>query len=291
MAGGGDVYKVGTPVDNQLGIWTGDGTIEGDPNLTWSGTNLSCDLGDLHFDFGGTNDIALLYNTGSNTNLGLYVNQTSDVYLGRFFDFSIKSGFYGFHLDTYYPKIRMNDINIVEIYNDSSVINNSIISHDTLYLDYLGIGSEGAWLYLTPTHAIDTGTLADVGFGLTMDIPETMTEFMNDNYNDELPYFYKDANGVIQKTYTLTGGWANQAFQKIGSRVEITMRYVRELEKKNNELEFRIERLEKLLLNNENIYPYNGIRFYNDTDSIKIDNINRLLKQSKQETDEILNSY
>jgi hypothetical protein len=33
--GGGDVSKVGTPVNNQVGVWTGDGTIEGDPNLTF----------------------------------------------------------------------------------------------------------------------------------------------------------------------------------------------------------------------------------------------------------------
>lgn len=33
--GGGDVTKVGTPVDNQIGVWTGDGTIEGDVALTF----------------------------------------------------------------------------------------------------------------------------------------------------------------------------------------------------------------------------------------------------------------
>jgi hypothetical protein len=33
--GAGDVSKVGTPVDNQLAVWTGDGTIEGDANLTF----------------------------------------------------------------------------------------------------------------------------------------------------------------------------------------------------------------------------------------------------------------
>lgn len=36
-SGGGDVSKVGTPVDNQVGVWTGDGTIEGDAGLTWDG--------------------------------------------------------------------------------------------------------------------------------------------------------------------------------------------------------------------------------------------------------------
>jgi hypothetical protein len=39
-AGSGDVSKVGTPVDNQVGVWTGDGTIEGTTNLTYDGSNL-----------------------------------------------------------------------------------------------------------------------------------------------------------------------------------------------------------------------------------------------------------
>jgi hypothetical protein len=34
-SGSGDVSKVGTPVDNQVGVWTGDGTIEGDTALTF----------------------------------------------------------------------------------------------------------------------------------------------------------------------------------------------------------------------------------------------------------------
>jgi len=37
-AGSGDVVKVGTPVDNQVGVWTGDGTIEGDAALTFDTT-------------------------------------------------------------------------------------------------------------------------------------------------------------------------------------------------------------------------------------------------------------
>jgi hypothetical protein len=38
--GSGDVTKVGTPSDNQIGVWTGDGTIEGDSNFTWNGNDL-----------------------------------------------------------------------------------------------------------------------------------------------------------------------------------------------------------------------------------------------------------
>jgi len=40
-AGGGDVSKVGTPVDNQIGVWTGDGTIEGDADFIWDSSSLS----------------------------------------------------------------------------------------------------------------------------------------------------------------------------------------------------------------------------------------------------------
>jgi len=36
----GNVTKVGTPVDNQVGVWTGDGTIEGSANLQFNGAGL-----------------------------------------------------------------------------------------------------------------------------------------------------------------------------------------------------------------------------------------------------------
>lgn len=37
----GNVTKVGTPVNNQIGVWTGDGTLEGNNNFTWDGTTLT----------------------------------------------------------------------------------------------------------------------------------------------------------------------------------------------------------------------------------------------------------
>ena len=43
--GAGDVTKVGTPVNNEIGVWTGDGTIEGDALLTWDGTVLTLGTG------------------------------------------------------------------------------------------------------------------------------------------------------------------------------------------------------------------------------------------------------
>lgn len=47
-AGGGDVVKVGTPVDGQLGVWTGDGTIEGDAALTFDTTTDTLSTGALN---------------------------------------------------------------------------------------------------------------------------------------------------------------------------------------------------------------------------------------------------
>ena len=35
VSGAGDVVKVGTPVNNQVGVWTGDGSLEGDTALTF----------------------------------------------------------------------------------------------------------------------------------------------------------------------------------------------------------------------------------------------------------------
>lgn len=57
--GSGNVIKVGTPVDNQIAIWTGDGTIEGNPNLTFDDVVLSSSSIAIPFEDGG--NIGKLY--------------------------------------------------------------------------------------------------------------------------------------------------------------------------------------------------------------------------------------
>jgi hypothetical protein len=44
VASGGDVSKVGTPVDNQIGVWTGDGTIEGTTDLIMAAAGNEANL-------------------------------------------------------------------------------------------------------------------------------------------------------------------------------------------------------------------------------------------------------
>jgi len=45
-SGSGDVTKVGTPVDNQVGVWTGDGTIEGTADFQWDTASDTLTIGD-----------------------------------------------------------------------------------------------------------------------------------------------------------------------------------------------------------------------------------------------------
>jgi hypothetical protein len=86
--GAGDVTKVGTPVDNQLAIWTGDGTVEGDERLVFTvDGNLGINIADpqrrltvngvgVQFANAGNGieflqisaDTWGLYNIGTNTN-------------------------------------------------------------------------------------------------------------------------------------------------------------------------------------------------------------------------------
>jgi len=68
-AGGGDVTKVGTPANNQLGVWTGDGTIEGDSGLTWDGSVLTS-TGSIQIA-GGTPGAAA-YSFAGDGNTGVY---------------------------------------------------------------------------------------------------------------------------------------------------------------------------------------------------------------------------
>ncbi len=76
--GGGDVYKVGTPADNQVAVWTGDGTIEGTSDLIFDGINLALgpDIGIQFSDSAGAGTVTIK----SANNGDLNVSQTGDAY-------------------------------------------------------------------------------------------------------------------------------------------------------------------------------------------------------------------
>ena len=69
--GGGDVSQDGTVTANQIPVWSGTGTIEGDANLTWDGNNLEATTiktGNLHATY-------ILHNAATPTTL---MNLTAD---------------------------------------------------------------------------------------------------------------------------------------------------------------------------------------------------------------------
>lgn len=74
LATGGDVSKVGTPVDNQIGVWTGDGTLEGDASLTYDGAALQ-----VRDPASQTNIVALDWRTSFNPRLDLGSSKVGSV--------------------------------------------------------------------------------------------------------------------------------------------------------------------------------------------------------------------
>lgn len=74
-SGSGDVTKVGTPANNQIGVWTGDGTIEGTSDFTFDGSDLifydATNDGNPEFRLGGADaeelHVQTVYDTGAQT--------------------------------------------------------------------------------------------------------------------------------------------------------------------------------------------------------------------------------
>ena len=75
--GGGDVSKVGTPVNNQIGVWTGDGTIEGTSGLTYDGSTLSI-TGNITLN-GTVDGIDIATDVAANTSKVTNATHTGDV--------------------------------------------------------------------------------------------------------------------------------------------------------------------------------------------------------------------
>jgi hypothetical protein len=80
-AGGGDVTKVGTPANTQIGVWTGDGTIGGSNEFTWNGvsgvaitgvtggTGLSIDGANSALNLSGTGNPRITFDKGFVANI------------------------------------------------------------------------------------------------------------------------------------------------------------------------------------------------------------------------------
>lgn len=96
----GGVTKVGTPVDNQVGVWTGDGTLEGDPGLTFDAKVLT-----LESSISGVGYYPLIMkNTAGGANDGVGMQFHDDD--GIAFDIAYqKSGTNAGYLDIYEDRV------------------------------------------------------------------------------------------------------------------------------------------------------------------------------------------
>ena len=136
---------------------------------------------------------------------------------------------------------------LVKIDSLNTTIYNYIHAHDSLYLDYLSCVTQPGIPWIDSiSGALTVDSVVDAGFGLTMEIPKTATEFMKDVHNNEWAYYYEN-NGKIQKVYTLKGTSPGKTIQKLASRIEFDTRWISELEKQNKELIKRVEILEEKL--------------------------------------------
>ncbi|WP_428743236.1 hypothetical protein [Tenacibaculum sp.] len=87
-AGGGDVTKVGTPVDNQIGVWTGDGIIEGDNSFRYDKSVFRQYLG---VDDTSNGSLFLYGGTSSGSKIRMYQPASGDT-VDEFFDISTGGG-------------------------------------------------------------------------------------------------------------------------------------------------------------------------------------------------------
>lgn len=93
VAGGGDVTKVGTPVDNQIGVWTGDGTIEGDTALTFDTSTDTLTIGASgNLNFGAVNILSDSAGTTSLSNIDSADSTTATAIVNAIADGSISLG-------------------------------------------------------------------------------------------------------------------------------------------------------------------------------------------------------
>lgn len=93
----GNVTKVGTPVDNQVGVWTGDGTLEGDADLTFDGSNLT------------VNGQVISTKNGGGLDAGFHAHSNTPAYSLREMDASADNKLW--HIAVQSEQFRMEAIN------------------------------------------------------------------------------------------------------------------------------------------------------------------------------------
>jgi hypothetical protein len=106
-AGGGDVTKVATPLNDQIGVWTGDGTLEGTSAFTFNPSALTIKTANVEIFAvdGDANTVFILDATSANPRLALSNRLEND----PFSNISEPSG--GLQITTSRPTLVLKDYN------------------------------------------------------------------------------------------------------------------------------------------------------------------------------------
>jgi hypothetical protein len=171
--GAGGVTKVGTPVNNQLAVWTGDGPLEAESDLTYDSGTQTLDFNTLVAEIGTTNSRVKVSEANSTTDvIGTVVNISDDTDSVQF-NFGTNVITFGVNLDlnfSHYLSTRNDGVTGKALYTDIS----GNVLHGPIEITESQISDFGSYATAAHTHTVSEITDLDPDFA-TMIVPPNVT--------------------------------------------------------------------------------------------------------------------
>ena len=173
------VTKVSTPVDNQIGVWTGDGTLEGDTELIWNGTQLG---------IGKTPDQALhVYSASSAQPRVLVENENADANAAEIRMYKNSTS-----------PADNDPLGFLLFYGNDSLTNETFFSRVTGYSDVVLDGSEAGRLRFELREAGNLRDMLILTLGETVVNDESIdSDFRVESDNDANALFVQGSDGNV----------------------------------------------------------------------------------------------
>jgi len=173
VIGGGDVTKVGTPANNQLGIWTGDGTIEGDSNATWDNSSFiikNAALRQLVYN-NGTGTLALTQTVAGDSQILDIKNEVTNVANDASINIAVNAG--GGDAYTSYSDVGTFSFAMGVDNSDSDIFkvtsSTSVLATPSVGTEIMSFSPAGGWSLFGVAPATQQAHIADPTGGATID--------------------------------------------------------------------------------------------------------------------------